>query len=78
MRVTVYGDYALTMQRGTYLLMVAFADEQRLPRVKGARLLLDTEQDIYAENGRSPRIEENEIYFPVTAAALFVDESHAN
>jgi maltooligosyltrehalose trehalohydrolase len=77
MEVTEQGDYGFTLRRGPYHLLVALKDDQRLPLVQGTRLLLDTEQANYAENGQSPRIEGREVYFPVTAAALFVDENQA-
>lgn len=69
--VLIHDDYAITLRRGRHMLLVALRDDQRLPFPNGAKLIWDTEQASFADDGNSPRQSGNELYFAHVAAAMF-------
>lgn len=71
--IEVHGPRALIMRRGSHTVAVALEANLVVPISQDVgELVLHTEQPQYTQEGRPPRIEDNQLHFAAPGAAIFV------
>ena len=70
--IAVHGERSLSLHRGRYHLLVALAEQQRLPLPAGATPLLQSEDARYGGEGKSVTFEADQVVFQRPGAVVVV------